>query len=210
MSLRITYCFVSPFSTQKTIGFIEQAFSHVGKVTETNALRGHLIGKYRISAFRSIRIDFYIQRDDEFCKVRAIINEELLETKSVIRKVDGWWDNFLISLFRVAPGADFGVSLANNDAYIVGILHLGSDTHQVHTSRTTNGTSLLGFLAGGALFGAAGAVVGGMSGNQRTVGSCFEQFTNSQLARVIYNNGRLWEGTVTRGSDIYNEIMVNS
>lgn len=210
MSLRITYCFVSPFSTQETIGFIEQAFSHVGKITETNTLRGHLIGKYRVSAFRSIRIDFYIQRDNESCKVRAIINEELLEIKSVIRRIDSLWDKFLISLFRVAPDADFGVSLANKDAYIVGVLYLGSDTHQVHTSRTTNRTSLLGFLAGGALFGAAGAVVGGISGNQRTVGSSFEEFSNSQLARVIYNNGRLWEGSVTRGSDIYNEIMVNS
>lgn len=209
MSSRITYCFVSPFPTKDTVDLIEKAFLHVGRIREADAVQGRLSGKYRVSAFRSIRIDFYVQRDNETCKVRAIINEELLEIKSVLRRVDGFWDNFLVALFQETNNADFGVTLANENARIVGVLYLGGDTEQVQTSRTTKGTSLLGFLAGGALFGTAGAVVGGMSGKQRTVSHSFEQFSDSQLARVIYNNGRLWEGELMRGSDLYNEIMVN-
>ena len=209
MALQITYCFVSPFSTSDTVYLIGRAFAHVGKVKKADNVRGYLHGKYRVSALRHVDIEFFVQRDETSCKVRALLNEELLEIKSVMRTVDSWWDNFLIALFAESPGSDFGVSLANKDAYIVGVLYLGDDTHQVHTSRTTGGTSLLGFLAGGVLFGTAGAIVGGMSGKQRTVGCSFEQFSNSQLARVIYNNGRLWEGTVKKGSDIYNEIMVN-
>ena len=209
MALRITYCFVSPYSTTDTVSVIVKSFSAVGRVKKSDAVRGYVHGKYRVSALRSINMEFFVQRDEESCKVRAVINEELLQTKSVMRTVDGWWDNFLSAMFAERPDADFGVSQANKDAYIVGVLYLGDETHQVHTSRTTGGTSLLGFLTGGALFGAAGAIVGGMSGKQRTVGHSFEQFSNSQLARVIYNNGRLWEGTVQKGSDIYNEIMVN-
>lgn len=209
MALQITYCFVSPFSTEETVALIERAFAKVGKIKKTDSLRGHLLGKYRVSAFRSVGMEFFIQRDNESCKVRVVLKEELLPTKAVMRTVDSWWDKFLTALSCAAPGTDFGVSLANGEAYIVGVLYLGDDTHQVHTSRTTSGTSLLGFLAGGALFGSAGAIVGGMSGKQRTVGHSFEQFSNSQLARVIYNNGRLWEGDVKKGSAIHNEIMVN-
>ena len=210
MALQITYCFLSPFSTQDTINLISKAFSHVGKVKKVDSNRAYICGKYRVSPFRSVGMDFYVQRDDESCKVRAVLNEELLNTKAVMRTVDSWWDNFLTALMRESPNTDFGVSLANRNAHIVGVLYLGSDTRQVNISRSSSGTSLLGFLAGGALFGSAGAIVGGMSGNQRTVGVSYEQFSNNQLARVIYNNGRLWEGTVKKGSDIYNEIMVNS
>lgn len=209
MALQITYCFVSPFSTSDTVNMITKAFARVGKIKKADATRGYIHGKYRVSALRHVNMEFFVQRDEASCKVRVVLNEELLQTKSVIRTVDGWWDNFLSALFAECPNTDFGVSFARRDAYIVGILYLGDDTHQVHTSRTTGGTSLLGFLTGGALFGAAGAIVGGMSGKQRTTGHSYEQFSDSQLARVIYNNGRLWEGTVQKGSDIYNEIMVN-
>ncbi len=210
MPQRITYCFVSPFPTKETVDLINRAFSQVGRITSADNERGCLNGKYRVSAFRSVNIDFFIQRDNNSCKVRAVLNEELLNTQSVLRTADGWWDNFLTQLFKVAPAADFGVSCANKGAYIAGVLFLGGDTEQIYTSRTTGGTSILGFLAGGAMFGAAGAIVGGMSGKQRTVGRSYERFSDNQLARVIYNNGRLWEGIVRKGSAIYNEIMVNT
>ena len=204
MNTNETYCFVSPFATGQTVDIITQAFAKVGKVKALDASRGYLKGKYRVSAFRYIDIEFYIERSETQCKVRALFHGNVISSGK-----DRWWDNFLSALFTEAPNADFGVSLAREAPYIVGVLYLGDDTHQVHSSRTTGGTSLLGFLAGGALFGVAGAVVGGMSGKQRTIEHSFEQFSSSQLARVVYNNGRLWEGTIKKGSDIYNEIMVN-
>ena len=206
--MQITYCFVSPFSTADTANLIAKAFSKIGTVQKVDTIRGRVSAKYRRSSFRNIKMEFYIQHDDESCKVRAIINEELFQIKSVLRQVDSWWDRFLAAMFAEKPNADFGVSLANQNAYIVGVLYLGDETHQVHRSRTTGGTSLLGFLTGGALFGPAGAIVGGMSGKQRTAGYTAERFSDNQLARVIYNNGRLWEGSVQKGSEIYNEIMV--
>lgn len=199
-----TYCFVSPFSMRETVGVINRAFQKVGKVKQIDEARGYMQCKYHAGPLNDRKVDFFIERNDQACKVRACFYGEV-----IVSGKDKWWDNFLSYLFIEAPEADFGVSLANKNAYVVGILYLGDDTTQVHTSRTTSGTSLLGFLAGGALFGAAGAVVGGMSGKQRTVGHSFTKFSNSQLARIIYNNGRLWEGAVVKGSALYNEIMVN-
>ena len=204
MNTNETYCFVSPFSTVETVNIIARAIANIGKVKKTDAHRGYLSGKYRVSAVRYIDVEFYVERSDANCKARAVFHGQVITSAK-----DKWWDNFLSALFSIAPDTDFGVSLASGSPYIVGVLYLGDDTHQVHTSQTTKGTSLLGFLAGGALFGSAGAIVGGMSGKQRTVGHSFEQFSDSQLARVIYNNGRLWEGDVEKGSAIYNEIMVN-
>ena len=209
MAQQLTYCFVSPFSTRETVDLISSVFTRIGKVKKADASRGYLLVKYRISCARYAKMDFYVQRDPHSCKVRMMPRGEFIMTPLTIRTIDGWWDNFLTALFDEAPSADFGVTLAAGDAYIVGVLHLGSDVVQVNTSRTTGGSSLLGFLAGGALFGTAGAIVGGMSGAKRSVGHSFESYSDSQLAKVIYNNGRLWEGTIKKGSAIYNEIMVN-
>lgn len=204
MALQTTYCFISPFPTEETIRNISVAFGCVGKVKKTDPIRGYMLCMYHAGPLNDRKVEFFVERNSEKCNVRACFWGDVITSGK-----DKWWDNFLSALFTEAPNADFGVSIANGTPYIVGVLCLGDDTHQVHTSRTTGGTSLLGFLTGGALFGVAGAVVGGMSGKQRTVGHSFEQFSNSQLARVIYNNGRLWEGAVKKGSDIYNEIMVN-
>ena len=209
MEQQLTYCFISPFSTRDTVDLISSVFTHIGKVKKADANRGYLLTKYRVSCVRYVNMEFYVQRDEHSCKVRMMPRADFILTASTIRTIDSWWDNFLTALFDEAPGADFGVSLATGDTYIVGVLHLGSDVVQVNTSRTTGGSSLLGFLAGGALFGTAGAIVGGMSGAKRTVGHSFESYSDSQLAKVIYNNGRLWEGTIKKGSAIYNEIMVN-
>lgn len=209
MASSVTYCFVSPFSTKNTVELIEHAFAHIGKIKATDIIRGYLLGKYRVSALRQVNIEFFVQRDETCCKVRAMLNMENLGTQSVLRTIDEWWDNFLVSLLAEAPGTDFGVSLANKEAYIVGVLYMGDDTVDIQTSKTTGGASILGFLAGGLLFGASGAIVGGLSGKKRTVGRSSKQFSDTQSVRVIYNNGRLWEGTVKKGSALYNEIMVN-
>ena len=125
------------------------------------------------------------------------------------RWADRLWDKFLIALMETEPDADFGVTIAFDNAVIVGVQYLGSDIIQTQNSVTSGGSSLLGFLAGGALFGSAGAIVGGMSGRQSTFGEVSDTLSDRQIAKVIYSNGRYWEGVVKKGSKIYNEIMVN-
>ena len=206
---KLTYCFVSPFPTGKTTTAIYNAFQKVGEVIEADTSRGYIRAKFRVSALRKIKMEFFVQRSQTECKVRMVMPMDFAETQYNIRWVDGLWDKFLIALMETEPDADFGVTMAFDNAVIVGVQYLGSDIIQTQNSVTSGGSSLLGFLAGGALFGSAGAIVGGMSGSQHTTGESFDMLSNKQIAKVIYNNGRYWEGVVKKGSRMYNEIMVN-
>lgn len=200
-----TYCFASPLNTQDTARAVINAFLQIGgEVKQCSENNGYIQGVYRINTKRTLsqpqEVEFFISHGDKLCKVRSFFKK---------CANDDVFDQFLTALFSQFPDTDFGVSLANGFPYVMGVLYLGVDTEQVQISHTKKNTSIIGFLLGGALFGDAGAIVGGMSGKQRTVGNTYTQFSNSQLARIIYNNGRLWEGTITKGSKLYNEIMVN-
>jgi len=199
-----TYCLVSPFPFQETMSLLERMIEKIGRVKSVDARRGYISARYKVSAVRSLKLEFFIERGEKSCNIRTIFYGEV-----IVSGKDKWWDTCLSALFEIAPNTDFGVSLANKNPYVVGLLYLGDDTKQVYLSRTKHNASITGFLLGGALFGDAGAVVGGMSGRERTVGHTHTEFSNTQLARLIYNNGRLWEGTITKGSKLYNEIMVN-
>lgn len=194
-----TYCFVVPFSTQEALTMISEVLSSIGEVKSIDQHHGVLNGQMRVSPKKKRPVTFYVERNEERCNVRACFRR---------LANDDWWDCFLDILFEKYPGVDFGVSLANGDPVIVGVLNKSGDTREVYSSTTRGGTSLTGFLVGGALFGDAGAVVGGLSGKQRTVTDSRLVFSSTLLVRVIYSNGRLWEGTVIKGSQLYNEIMV--
>ena len=195
-----TYCFVAPFSTDDTIAKITEVLSKTGVVKDVDHLHCVVSGKLQVDLKKLQKITFYVGKNENECKVRAVFKK---------RGNDGWWDFFLQELFESSPGVDYGVSIANGNPHLAAVLHLGDETRQVSFSKTTGGKSLGGFLVGGALLGTAGAVVGGLSGKQRTVTHTNTVYSNTQLVRVIYNNGRLWEGSVRKGSNLYNEIMVN-
>lgn len=196
-----TYCFVIPFPTNEALNMISEVLAVLGQVNSVDNHHGVLKGKVQVTLRKKISVNFYIERNNEQCKVRACF-QGLAN--------DDWWDWFLDILFEKYPEVDFGVSLANGDPVVVGVLDLSGDTHQIHTSVTRGGTSLGGFLVGGALFGDAGAVVGGLSGKQRTVTNSRTEYSSTLMARVIYSNGRLWEGAVYKKSQLYNEIMLLS
>lgn len=195
-----TYCFLSPFSYEETCKKICEALAPIGEVKKTDPLHGTITGKIRVNSGKKAKVVFFVERNDTQCKVRAVF-------KKVAN--DDWWDLFLRSLFSCSQGVDFGVSLAKGAPQLAGVLHLGDGTQQVSFSKTKGGTSLSGFLIGGALFGDAGAIVGGLSGEQKTVTHTTTVFSDALLVRIIYNNGRLWEGKISKGSPLYHEIMVN-
>jgi hypothetical protein len=196
-----TYCFVIPFSTNEALNMISEVLAVIGEVKSVDEHHGVLKGKFRVTLKKKRPVTFYVERNNEQCKVRACFRG---------MANDDWWDWFLDMLFEKNPGVDFGVSLANGDPLVAGVLNLSGDTRQIYTSVTRGGTSLGGFLIGGALFGDAGAVVGGLSGKQRTVTNSRTEFSSTLLVRIIYSNGRLWEGTVNKGSQLYNEVMLLS
>lgn len=195
-----TYCFVAPFSTKDTMVKITDVLNKTGQVKDVDPLHCTVSGKIWVDIKKAKKIIFYIEKNESACKVRAVFKR---------MANDAWWDFFLYELFESSPGVDYGVSIADGNPQLAAVLHLGDETSQVSFSKTTGGRSLGGFLVGGALFGTAGAVVGGLSGKQRTITHTNTVYSNTLLVRIIYNNGRLWEGTVRKGSNLYNEIMVN-
>lgn len=194
------YCFIIPFGTQVALEMLKTVLQRAGEVKNIDPLRGIVNGMIFTSAKDRRNIDFYVEKNDNSCKVRACF-----------RKMgnDDWWDLFLRSLFAAYPNVDFCVEIANGKPVVVGVLDLQGDTKQVAFSTTRGGASLGGFLIGGALFGSAGAIVGGLSGKKRTATDIKTVYSKELLVRIIYSNGRLWEGVVYKGTSLYNEIMVN-
>lgn len=198
------FIFVSPMSFDSTFDLINSVILHIGKVSTGDKRRGIIKGRICYTTFQSEKIEFYIAKKDKYCSVRAVLHGNML-----IKAKDIYWDYFLSTLFAYSPDTDFGVTLCNHSPYLLAVNYVGSDTVLESHSVTSGGTSALGFLVGDALFGTAGAVVGGMSGRSYTNGSTREVFANRQLIRIVYNNGRIYEGEVKKGSQLYNEIMVN-
>lgn len=194
------YCFVSPYSTPETVDLICRALPTLcGVVKERNDNRGYIKAKIPVRG-NKINVEFYIKRAETECNVR-VFWKKLAD--------DYVWDAFLTTIKELTNQADFAVTCANGDPYAIALLYLGGELEEVQISRTVRKTSIMGALLGGALFGDAGFVLGGMSGPTRTYGHFYERFSDSQLVRIMYNNGRIWEGTLKKGSKLYNDIMVN-
>ena len=196
------FVFVSPYDTHNTMRLLCDVLTAVGKVKDKDEMSGYIKGKMQIASMQSVKMDFYISRKDSGAGVRAIMHNN-----TYIKAKDVWYDHFLDALFAYAPNADFGITKCNGNPYMVGVGYLGSDTILETQATTTSGTSLLGFAVGGALFGTAGAIVGGMSGTQRTRGTTREVFGKRRLVRVIFNNGRIYEGEISKKSKAYNQII---
>lgn len=194
------YCFLIPFEMQVALEMLKNALQQVGEVESVDPLRGIVNGTISISTKKRRNVDFYVEKGDKSCKVRAYFSK---------KANDDWWDLFLRALFAAYPDIDFGVKTANGKPGVVGVLDLQGDTKQVAFSTTKASASLGGFLIGNALFGTAGAIVGGLSGTEHTATDVRTVYSDELLVRIIYSNGRLWEGAVNKGSPLFNEIMVN-
>lgn len=194
------YCMFVPGGTETAVRTLAKVLETVGGLRNADTARGVLDGWINISSKKRYPVELYVERSEGTCRVRTVFTRQAN---------DDWWDIFLRTLFRQNPDTDFGVQPANGEPLVAAVLDLQGDTEQFTTSRTYGGTSLGGFLLGGMLAGEAGAIVGGMSGKQRTYSDTKTLYSKELLVRLIYTNGRIWEGAVPKSSQLYNEIMVN-
>lgn len=194
------YCMFVPGGTETAVRTLAKALETTGGLKNVDAVRGVLDGWINISSKKRYPVEMYVERSEGTCRVRTVFTRQAN---------DDWWDIFLRALFRQNPDTDFGVQPANGEPLVAAVLDLQGDTEQFTTSHTYGGASLGGFLLGGMLAGDAGAIVGGMSGKQRTYSDTKTLYSKELLVRLIYTNGRIWEGTVPKSSQLYNEIMVN-
>ena len=188
MAIVATYCLISPFATKETVNILKTAFERAGSVKEANETRGYL--SVRLHYYK---IEVFVEHAEKNCKVRAICHS---------CANDKWWDEFLEELFKMLPGVDFGVTLSHGTPYVMSVLYLDEELQEIFYSKTSQHTSMFGLLSNGFLLGDS-------SGNSRTTAGTYMKFSDRRLARLLYNNGRLWEGYIKKNSKLYHEVMVN-
>lgn len=208
------FVFKSPCSTEDTFTMLLNVINRIGKVRRYDVSRAIIEGGFSFGIrLSSIKVDFFLEKDSEECKVRAVVHISSLMSSDWLQvrpqPIDKIWDYFLKSLSESYPGLDFGVRLASDTFYIATAQNMSGNTKQIYTARTTGGTSLAGFLLGGFMFGAPGAIVGGLSGKTRTHGQTETILSKWVIMRVILSNGRITQGDVKTDSKVYNEMMVS-
>jgi hypothetical protein len=196
---KTVFVFKSPCSTEETIKMLTDVVAEIGIVKKSDETQGILETKLNCFPWGNRKTEFYIKRDSKNSNVRAIVHsstnmgDEWFQAKR--QGIDRNWDGFLQKLFQGYSGLDFGVTFSDN-IYVAVAQNLSGDTQQIYSSRQTDGTSLAGFLLGGFVFGAPGAIVGGLSGNSRTRGRNETVFNKWVLVRAILSNGRVTQGNV--------------
>lgn len=197
---RTVYAFISPFPLSETMCLLRKTVERVGWIQKV--IDGYIFGKLSINRIVNVKIEFFVERGTNSCKVRCVVYSGW----TFISPKDQWWDKFLCALFAEAPDADFGIAVSNGNPYLIGAVLLGDELEQIRTSVSYGGTALLQLLIGDTFFG---TVLDGITTPKHTLAKTKTQFANQQLARLMYSNGRLFEGAVRKNSKLYNEIMVN-
>lgn len=208
---QFVYTFYSPETVSDTVEIIKSTvLSLNGKIVKQdgNTVVGHWRSKQYITVL-PVKFTFYVGVD----MVRVIVNASagkgtgIITAQRTLCGEEKIWNTFIEALVTRYPNIDFG--LMPGVAKIDAIKFVGDGTEQVFTSTTWNHPSWGGALIGGALFGTAGAIVGGMGGHSFTAGKSSLQFSDKVLATVRYTNGLTFEGELLKKSRAYNEIIVN-
>lgn len=202
------FTFISPLGQQETQAALRGAVESIkdGKVKKETP--GYLLCQWRQAGMMlaMTKFEFYVGKGGVVRCVTPVAYNlgQLMLTPDWI---DNTWAKFLTPLLVQNPDADFGVS--DEQPTINAVMYADGEVQQVINARTRNNPAYGKALAGGLLFGAAGAIVGGMGGSSVT-----RMTTRSVLAKQVYirlhmTNGRVREGSTKTNSKVYNEIMVS-
>lgn len=118
----------------------------------------------------------------------------------------GAWGDFIRTL-NAKYGDNFGIS-AELSYKPVAVIAMRNEVKEVYVSNTNGGTSLAGFLLGGAAFGEAGAIVGGLSGKQRTMTTASTYNTGMVDVEILWSDGCIIKDKISEKSNLYNQILM--
>lgn len=202
------FTFSSPVHTNAMVQMIAQVVHNIGGVATISDNVVH--AKWKSARFRTTfakRFTFYVGTDIVRVTSNATLNASVITWKSECLGLARIWDDFVSRLLETYPNLDFQL---HSGAYqIVSAKLMSNGIEQTFSATSTASPSLSRALIGGALFGGAGAVVGGSYSTTQTTGVTNTTFTNSVLVAVRYSNGLTMEGSITKNSYVYNQIMVN-
>lgn len=162
----------------------------------------------------SLPFVFYLAEQEDGTKVMVSSDNATLTgaLAAMNTKEEAVWDlpdkewSDLIEDFRAAYPA---FPLKSGKPTPVAAVPCDDGVGQESVSRGKN-VSLGRAALGGAMFGSAGAIVGGLSGAKQQRTQTRNIFSATALFRVLYSNGRLIERTVKKNSREYAELMAKS
>lgn len=190
------YVFQSPLSKEQTIGVVREVVSAIGGTYKND------IGTWRAKGFATVlssASQFFYHEKENVCNVRVVFRRHSNDSRR-------FWKTFVDKLNQLHPDINFGIS-GNTPYELVAVVDLQNDVETVHLSKTHGGASIGGFLLGGLAFGTPGAIVGGLSGTQRTVGSTRTVRSDRVNVRILWSDGLLHEQWVNKKESLYHEIM---
>lgn len=184
----VVYAFVSPLPQQATCRLLYDVLADMGCTMKgVDERQGYILARTHLFGLNSSKLETFVERGEEKCRVRMSFGKTAN---------DDYWDFFIACLSDHAPpDMDFGITPAWGNPFPAATLFLGSETEQQLQAFTTAHT-YYGWLLDYTV--------------AATRGTVREQFSRVQLVRIIYNNGRIWEGVVKKGSPLYNQIMLNA
>ncbi len=181
------YMFSSPFDKPQTENMIRSAVKGLGGEYQNG------IGKWkagRLLTMTPCKIQFTFEETETGYMVKAdFIRHGQYATQ--------FWRKFIDKLDDIYPQGHFGLYYKPHEP--VGVINLEDTSKTVYRFETTSGTSLGGFLLGGALAGTPGAIIGGMSGKKHTYG---ESRTVKQVAvKMVYSDGMVTDELILTPKD---------
>ena len=188
--------FKSPYNLKKT----EQIVANVIRIRK-GTYKGN-VGKWKAHdywTFFNKKARFYYRELKDGTAVRAVF------------KGDTWvkaWSSFIFAR-NGTYGNVFGLNPNSNilNRKPVAVLSIQNEIKQYYEERIIESPSLSEAILGGLAFGPIGAIVGGTSGNQRTIGRTVTHDTGFIDVEILWDSGHITKERTKRGSDLYKEIV---
>ena len=203
MSKIYQYVLAIPLEREKAFEVVSDSVNAIGKFKKFNETTGYMKIKikWKKSAIANkYHLNFGYTVEDvtpimAFYKVGGTFFEK--------KHSDIAWGN-LITEITQTHHIQLDVT-PDEKPHIVRTYRADSNISQI-TNTTAQGASVTRALIGGALFGGAGAIVGGMTGKKRSTSASSSVFSNEGLFIAEYSNGRVGEIKAKKGSKLYNEL----
>lgn len=188
--------FTSPYDRDRT----EQIVADV--IRELKGTYNGNVGKWKpinYLTFSRTKVRFFYGKLESGTAVRVVFDS--------IAPVRAW--HSFITVLNSRYGNKFGLSdKVPHDE--IAVLTIQDQKRQIYVSKNVRSPSLLGFLVGGAAFGEAGAIIGGLSGRQQTYTELQEYDNGLVDAEVLCSDGIIREETFRKDSDFYNNWIMGN
>lgn len=203
------FSFHSPVDEMETIDIITNVISQLKGKTKVSGNKVTAKWWCKSATFFPHKFTFFIGKN--IVRVITSDSDDFLTYKFIkmefgLNNVLKVWDAFVKTLVQMYPDLNF--ELKPGKFSIVAVKTMSDGVKQVHSSTSVTNPSICGALLGGALFGDVGAIIGGSRTTTSTKGTTTASFSDTVLVTVRYSNGFILDGTISKKSAIYQQVMV--